>query len=264
MSRCRRPQSLPLLLALVLTATGTGRLDAQEVPEELLPRPVPGTVSVSLLGGWGSWSQTSINSTIRRDNLLLTAPVDSNGAGLGKGLESLNDGIALAVEARLRLDDRWSLVGGVMRLADSSRRDFLYDPGSGPQQSFLSYRVQGWPIYLGAAYGFTFTTSFSYEVSAAAVYFPRTTLDVEGSLGGLVSLDQEGTAAGVGALFRWGGTWHLTDGIGIVGGINLRLGKLGGADQEDGTPIVDAYGRELEADWSGVDILLGVRFGFLD
>jgi len=261
-SRCRRPRILPVLLALVLTVADPGLLHAQEMPDGLLPRPAPGTVSLSLLGGWGSWAQTSINSTIRLDNFLLTAPVDSNGAGLEKGLESLNDGIAMAAEARLRLSERWSLVGGVMRLADSTRRDFLYDPGSGPQESFLSYRVQGWPVYLGAAYGFTFTSRFSYEVVAAAVYFPLTTLDVEGSLGGLVSLDQEGTADGLGALLGWGGTWHLTEGIGLLGRINLRLGKLGVAEQDDGAPITDAYGGELEADWSGVDVMLGLRFGF--
>ncbi len=249
---------------MFLLTSGASAAAAQQAgPEEILPRPVPDRLTVTFLGGWGSWAQTSINSTIRLDNLLLTAPVDSNGAGLERGLESLNDGLALAVEARLRLNQRWSLVGGVMRLADSSRRDFLYDPGSGLQESFLSYRVAGWPLYLGAAYAFAFTPSFSYEVSAAAVFFPLTTLDVEGSLGGLVSLDQEGTASGPGALFGWGGTWHLSGRLGLAGRVQLRLGRLGTAEQDDGTPITDAYGGELAADWSGVDIMLGLRWTVL-
>lgn len=252
----------PVVLVFLLLIPVSAACQEEGAGEDLLPRSVPGAVSVTLTGGWGSWAQTAINGTIRMDNYLLTAPVDSNGAGLDRGLESLSDGLAWGIEARLRLSERWSLVGGVLRLADSARRDFVYDPGTGPQPSFLSYEVDGWPVYLGAAYGFAFTPRFSYEVSAAVSYFPLSSLDVEGSLGGLVSLDQEGTATGVGALLGWGGTWHLSDTVGLVGRVQLRLGKLGSAEQEDGTPITDAYGGELEVDWSGVDVMLGLRFGF--
>jgi len=217
-----------------------------------------GRLSVSLFGGWASFSQKTVNDMIRFDNMLLTTSTDDGGAGLEKGLEQLNDGLTFGIEVRYRLNSVWNIFAGVERLSDNSRIDFTFDAGSGPADSYLDYSAQGWPLHVGIERSFQFTEKLSYHVGAAAVLFPASKLSLSGGIGSLV-IDQEGTTTGVGALFSWMGIYDLDGPLSLTGSIRMRMGDVGNPTDDAGDKLTNSYsGDPLKIDWSGVDIMMGV------
>ena len=81
-----------------------------------------------------------------------------------------------------------------------------------------------------------------------------------GYLGG-ITIDQEGTASGLGALLTWEGGMALRDRIGLIASVRLRLARIGDPEDDSGTILNNPYsGDPLTLDWSGVDLLLGLRF----
>jgi hypothetical protein len=249
-----------ILLSSVVLIHGT-EADAQSAAPPAGQMKDTGTarLSVSLFGGWASFSQGSVNDMIRFDNLLLTTPVADGGAGLDKGLDQLTDGLTIGVEVRYRLGPGWNLIAGVERLSDSSRIEFTFDAGSGPQESFLDYGTEGWSIHTGIERSFRFTDELSYHVGAAAVLFPASKLTLAGGLGSLAAIDQEGSVTGVGALLSWTGFYDLGGPLSLAGSIRLRLGDVGEPTDDAGDKLINAVsGDVLTVDWSGVDILFGV------
>ncbi len=218
-----------------------------------------GRLSISLFGGWASFSQRSVNNMIRVDNMLLTTPVNDGGAGLDKGLNQLTDGLTFGIEVRYRLGPDWSIFAGMERVADNSRIDFTFDPGSGPVESFLYYSAEGWPLHAGIERSFQFTEKLSYHVGAAAVLFPASKLSLAAGMGSLAMIDQEGTATGVGALFSWTGIYDLGGPLSLAGSVRMRLGDVGDPTDEAGDKLTNSVtGDSLTIDWSGVDFLLGI------
>jgi len=225
----------------------------------LLPAPGGGRLSIALVGGWASFSQKPVNDMINFDNMLLTAPVADGGAGLDKGLDQLTDGFTVGAEVRYRLNARWSAVAGFERLADRTRLDFTFDPGTGPEESFLEYEAGGLPLYAGMVYSFRFTERLSYGIGAALLLFPSSKLSLSGGLGSLASIEQEGTASGLGAMFSWTGNLDMKGPVSLVGSIRLRLGDVGEPKDSAGDAITNPQtGDPLSIDWSGVDFLLGL------
>jgi hypothetical protein len=216
-------------------------------------------LGITLFGGWASFSQTSVNHLIRMDNLLLTSPVDDGGIGLERGLDQITDAITFGVEVSWRLKKNWEAYAGFERLRAGSRLEFEYDSGSGPEDSHFEYRTDDWPIHAGLRYTFRFSDRFSYRVGAAAVIFPVSRLRVSGHLGGLVSLDQEGTVTGIGAALTWGGVVRLNGPLALQTSVRLRFGRAGDPKDADGDVIVDpVQGEPVTLDWSGVDIIVGL------
>ena len=260
MPRLLRDKALVLCL-LAAAVLYPARVTAQTGPAaaSLLPPPGECKLSIALLGGWASFSQKSVNDMIRFDNLLLTTPVNEGGAGLDKGLDQLTDGLSFGAEIRYRLSSRWSAVAGFERLRDYTHLDFTFDPGTGPEESFLEYEAEGWPVYAGMIYSFRFTERLSYGVGAAMVFFPSSRLSLAGSLGSLASIEQEGTASGLGALIYWTGDMALGGPFSVVGSIRMRLGDVGDPKDSSGDKITNPQtGEPLTVDWSGVDILIGL------
>lgn len=263
--RVRPPRSTHLLAAVLCVAAplaAPASAGAQTMPgASVSPR-----LTVTLLGGWASFAHKSVNDVIHLDNLVLTAPADSGGVGLDEGLTPLTDGIGLGAELSWRLGTRTRLIGGVMRLADSTRKDFTYDadgdPGTPAVPGFLFYEVSAYPVYAGIGYGYAFTEKLDYELTGTLIYFPASKLLVEGALGGPATLDEEGTASGVGFGFSWGGHYRLTGPWALAARVSFSLGQLGDAKKADGTKILDVLDRPLGLDWSGVDILLGITWGY--
>ncbi len=262
--RTVRPLSL-LLMLLGLLAGPVPRAGAQtKVPDPGLLPPAGGSrVTLSLLGGWGSWSQKAVNNDIRFDNLILTAPVDSGGIGLAKGLEQLTDGLVTGIEVRLRLTPRTGLVAGIMRLSDHSEVGFTFDSGSGPQAGSFSYRVTGVPVWIGAHHDYPLTRRATYRVMAALLWFPYSQIRVKGTLGAPPGLDEEGTTSGLGLLFGWGGSYRLSGPLTLEVSARLKLARLGDPEAADGSVIRDFFGDPLSMDWSGVDLLVGVSWDIL-
>jgi hypothetical protein len=259
-----RPLSLLLIIFGLLTgpAPGTGAQTTVPAPG-LLPPAGSGRVTLTLLGGWSSWSQKAVNDDIRLDNLILTAPADSGGVGLEKGLEQLTDGLAPGIEVRLRLTPRTGLVAGIMRLSDHSRVGFTLDSGSGPQAGSFSYRVTGIPVWIGVSHDYPLTGRVTYRVMAAALWFPFSQVRVKGTLGALPGLDEEGTTSGLGLLFGWGGSYRLSGPFTLQVSARLKLARLGDPEAADGSIIRDFFGQPLTMDWSGIDLLVGVSWGLL-
>ena len=226
----------------------------------LLPPAGSSRMTVTLLGGWSSWSQKAVNDDIRLDNFILTAPVDSGGVGLEKGLEQLTDGLAPGVEVRLRLTPRTELVAGVMRLSDHSQVSFTIDSGSGPQAGSFSYRVTGIPVWVGVSHDYPLTPRASYRVMAAALWFPFSQVRVKGTLGAPPGLDEQGTTSGIGLLFGWGGSYRLSGPFTLQVSARLKLARLGNPKAADGTVVQDFFGKPLTMDWSGIDLLVGVSW----
>lgn len=248
---------IPLLAAVLIHG---GEIRAQSASAAAMEGIASGggRLSISLFGGWASFSQKSVNDMIRVDNMLLTTSVNDGGAGLDKGLDQLTDGLTFGIEFRYSLGPEWNIFAGVERLADNSRIDFTFDAGSGPAESFLEYSAEGWPLHAGIERSFRFTEKLSYHVGAAAVLFPASKLSLAGGLGSL-EIEQEGTAAGVGALFSWMGIYDTGGPLSLAGLIRMRLGDVGNPTDDDGDKLTDAYsGDLLRIDWSGVDILLGI------
>jgi len=257
---CRSSLRILGLLAAVALLSVPAAAQTDPGASSLLPPPGKSRLSLSLFGGWASFSQQPVNDMIQLDNLLLTAPADEGGAGLDKGLDQLTDGITFGAEVRYRLSPRWSVLAGFERLSDRTSLDFTFDPGTGPEESFIEYEVDAWPIYAGMAYSFRFTERLTYRVGVAAVYFPSSRLHLVGRLGGLVDIDQEGTASGIGAALSWNGEMAIGGPLSVQGSIRLRLGRIGDAkDDDSGETMKNSYTDEVLAiDWSGVDILIGV------
>ena len=248
---------IPLFASVLIHG---GEIRAQSASAAVMDEVASGSdrLSISLFGGWASFSQKPVNDMIRFDNLLLTTSVNDGGAGLEKGLDQLTDGLTFGIEVRYRLSPDWSIFAGVERLVDNSRIDFTFDAGSGLAESFLEYGAEGWPLHAGIERSFQFTEKLSYHVGAAAVLFPASKLSLAGGLGSLV-IDQEGTATGVGALFSWMGIYDLGGPLNLAGSIRMRLGDVGNPTDDAGDKLTDAYtGDALRIDWSGVDILLGI------
>jgi hypothetical protein len=218
---------------------------------------------VTFTGGWNSFAHGPVNKSIRLDNFLLTAPADSGGVGLSKGLDEIADGLGLNAEIRWQLSEKWSLFAGVQRLFDRSRVSFTYDPGSGPEPGFLEYEVEGYPLYAGVYREFPFTDRITYRLGSALLFFPASKLRVSGRLGGLAALQETGTADGIGAMFSWGGSVHLSGALSLDGGVRLRLGRIGDPVDDDGDVIQTTTGMKLAPmDWSGVDLVFGLTYGF--
>lgn len=257
--------SVALLPVPAAAQTGLGA-------SSLLPPPGESMLSISLFGGWASFSQQPVNDMIRLDNLLLTAPTEEGGAGLDKGLDQLTDGITFGAEVRYRLSPHWSALVGFERLSDRTRLDFTFDPGTGPEECYIEYKVDAWPIYAGMAYSFRFTERLTYRMGVAAVYFPSSRLHLAGRLGGLADIEQEGTASGIGdalswngemaigAALSWSGEMAINGPLSLLVSIRLRLGRVGDPkDDDSGDTMTNPYtGDVLTIDWSGVDILIGV------
>ncbi len=261
--KLRRRFSLSILGLLAAVALLPVPAAAQTGPgaSSLLPPPGESRLSLSLFGGWASFSQQPVNDMIRLDNLLLTTPADDGGFGFDKGLDQLTDGITFGAEVRYRLSPRWSAFAGFERLSDRTRLDFdfTFDPGTGPEECFIEYEVDAWPIYAGMAYSFRFTERLTYRVGLAAVYFPSSRLHLAGRLGGLANIEQEGTASGIGAALSWNGEVAIGGPLSVLGSIRLRLGRVGDPKDSSGDTITNPYtGDVLTIDWSGVDILIGV------
>ncbi len=255
---CQLIVLLPLLLSV-------GRLEAQEFPElpDLLPPPAAGRLSVILLGGWGSFSQQPVNDMINLDNMLLTTPTSQGGAGLDKGLDQLTDSVTWGAEIRWRLHPRWSAVAGFQHLGARTEISFEYDPGSGPVDAWLEYETAGFPVWAGALYSIRLSPRLSYGIGLGAVYLPASTLHLAGYLGAITQ-DQEGTASGLGALLAWEGNVQVSDPIALVTSVRLRLARIGDPEDDTGAKITNPQtGDPLTLDWSGVDILIGVRFSIL-
>lgn len=250
---------IPLLAAVLIHG---GEIRAQSASAAAMEGVASGggRLSISLFGGWASFSQKSVNDMIWVDNMNLTIPINDGGlVGLKKGSEQLTDGLTFGIEVRYRLGPEWSIFAGVERLADNSRIDFIFEYESVSHESFFEYTTEGWPIHVGIERSFQFTEKLSYHVGAAAVLFPASKLSLAGSMGSLASIDQEGTATGVGALFSWMGIYDLGGPLSLAGLIRMRLGDVGNATDDAGDNLTDAYsGESLRIDWSGVDILLGI------
>ena len=251
----------PALMLLTGTPAAATALQSTSSPSpvENVRGPDPPRVSVRLLGGWASFSQTSVNSSIRIDNMLLTTPADSGGVGLSRGLRPITDGLGGTVEVSLAMGEVWRVTAGVQRIAARTRRDFSFDPGDGIRPAYMEYEVAAWPIALGAEYGYALGTRLHYRMGAALLYFPSSHLGVRGSIGGVADLNEEGTASGAGALFHWGGHAALGERLSLVTRLCLRLGRLGEVRGPDGDPIQTFTGQRLGLDWSGVDLLVGVQ-----
>lgn len=258
--RCRPSLRIlgPLAAATILSVPAAAQTGPGASP--LLPPPRESRLSLSLFGGWASFSQQPVNDMIRLDNLLLTTPADEGGAGLDKGLDQLTDGITFGAEVRYRLSPRWSVLAGFERLNDRTSLDFTFDPGTGPEEGFIEYEVDAWPMYAGMAYSFRFTERLTYSVGVAAVYFPSSRLYMTGRLGGLADIEQEGTVAGIGAALSWNGEVSIGDPLSVQASIRLRLGRVGAPkDDDSGETMKNSYTDEVLAiDWSGVNILIGV------
>ncbi len=254
----------PFIGAALLSAilVGPGSVLAQTTGE-LLPATRGGKLSITLLGGWGSWAQKAVNDDIRLDNMLLTAPVDSGGIGLEKGLAQLTDGLTPGIEARWRLGGRTALVMGALWLTDRSEVAFEFDSGSGPQPGSFSYRVEALPVWLGVSWVYPLTARATYRVTAAALWTPWSRVRVKGSLGSGTSLDEEGSTSGLGLLFGWGGEYRLSSPLSAHLSARLRLARLGDPESPDGDPVLDFFGDPLTMDWSGVDLLLGLTWDLL-
>ncbi|MCK4772418.1 MAG: hypothetical protein KAT18_05810, partial [Candidatus Latescibacteria bacterium] len=249
------------LLAAAVLCPAHATAQTGPAAASLLPPPGECKLSIALLGGWASFSQKSVNDVIRFDNLLLTTPVSEGGAGLDKGLDQLTDGLSFGVEIRYRLSSRWSAVAGFERLKDRTRLDFdfTYDPGTGPEESFIKYEADAWPIYAGVIYSFRFTERLTYGVGVAAIYFPSSRLYLSAERSSLPIIEQEGTASGLGALIYWTGDMALGSPFSVVGSIRMRLGDVGDPKDSSGDKINNPYtGEPLTVDWSGVDILIGL------
>ena len=91
MSSARRPRLL-LTCLLIPLAFATGVRGQTGLSNPSLSSADPSKrLSLSLFGGWASFSQTSVNNQIRMENLALTLPVSENGAGLDRGLDQITD-----------------------------------------------------------------------------------------------------------------------------------------------------------------------------
>jgi hypothetical protein len=256
----RRPSALLILIGLLAGPAPRAGAQTAIPASTLLPSAGQGRLSVTLLGGWSSWSQKAINDDIRIDNLILTAPVDSGGVGLEKGLKQLTDGLAPGIEIRLRLTGRTELVAGAMRLVDRSRVTFTIDTGGGPQAGSFSYQVTGVPVWIGVSRDYPLTPQITYRVMAAALWFPYSQVHVKGTLGTPPGLDEEGTTSGIGLLLGWGGSYRLSGPLALQLSARLKLARLGDPKSADGTTLRDFLGRPLSMDWSGIDLLLGVSW----
>ena len=251
--------SLAVLLLSLSGPTGVRAQTGQALTDSAGDR-----LTLTLWGGWTSFSQKSLNDVIRLDNFVLTAPADSGGAGLEKGIDPLTDAVGGGIEVAWALGPGRRLIAGIGRLQDGSRVDFLYDddgdPGTPPVASFLDYRVGAWPIHAGLAWGFRLDDRLEYTLSASLLYFPSSDLRVRGAIGGPAALDEMGTASGLGAAFTWGGMVRMGGALRAGVRVGLRLGRLGDVKTSDGSPIVSAFGDELGLDWSGVDVQLGLTW----
>ncbi len=264
LSVCRFPwRFFCLILILSLIGAGAPRpLQAQEPPAlpDLLPPPAAGTLELVVLGGWGSFSQQPLNEMIQFDNALLTAPTSQGGAGLDRGLDQLTDGFTWGAEARWRFAPRWSAVAGFHRLAARTDIHFAYDPGSGPIDAFLEYETSGYPVWAGILYTTRLSERLSYGIGMSAVLVPASTLHLAGYLG-TTTLDQEGTASGLGAMLTWEGGVQVSEPISLITAIRLRLARIGDPEDDTGSVITNPQsGDPLTLDWSGVDIMVGLRF----
>ena len=230
-------------------------------PPPVIPDEPHGRLSITLVGGWSSFAQGAVNRSIRLDNLLLTAPADSGGAGLDEGLGEIADGLGLGAEIRWRLSPEWSLMAGVQRLYDRSQISFTRDLGGGPQPGRLEYEVRGFPIYVGAYREFSFSARATYRLGVALLYFPDSVLAVNGEIAGATLLAEKGSTNGVGAMFSWGGGLDLGGGLSLDAGVRLRLGRIGDPVDADGDVIQTLAGMRLAPmDWSGVDLLVGITY----
>ncbi len=259
MSSARRPRLLLtcLLMPLALATGVRGQTGVSSAP--FTPAASPKRLSISLFGGWASFSQTRVNDVIRIENLVLTTAVDNGGAGLERGLDQLTDAATFGLELRYRLNGPWEAFIGVERLRASSHLDFEYDGGSGPLASYLEYSTDDWPIHAGLRYTFRFSERFAYGIGLAAVVFPASRLQVAGQLGGEAALDRKGTVTGVGAALTWGGEMALGGPLQLQGTIRLRFGQVGDPKDSDGDVFTDPIkGKPISLDWSGVDIVVGL------
>lgn len=220
-------------------------------------------LSLTLLGGWGSWAQKTVNDDIRLDNIILTAPADSGGVGLEKGLDQLTDALVPGLEARWRVGARTAVVAGFLWLRDRSEVAFEIDTGSGPQPGFFRYRVEALPVWVGVSRAYPLTPRASYRVTAALLWTPWSRVRVEGSLGSGADLDEDGTTSGPGLLFGWGGEYRLSGPLAAHLSARMRLARLGDPENADGDPILDYFDRPLTMDWSGIDLLLGLTWDLL-
>jgi hypothetical protein len=254
---------MAVLGAFLLTAPRGARAQAADPLPTLLPQQSAKGISLTLLGGWSSFAHGPINDSIRMDNFLLTAPADSGGAGLEEGLKEISDGLGLGVEVRLALSSQWSVLVGVQRLYDRSRVAFTVDPGTGPEDGYLEYKVEGYPVYAGLERSTGLTGRLTYRLGGVLVFFPASKLSVNGDIGGLVSLSNRGEADGFGAMLFWGGDYHLSGPWSLSSTVRLRLGRIGDPVDADGDVIQTAFGDELAPmDWSGIDFLVGLTFDF--
>jgi len=247
------------VVSFVLLLVPASRVEAQRATEaHAHPR-----LSLTLAGGWASFAHSPVNRSIRLDNYLLTAPVDSGGVGLSKGLDEIADGLGLSAEVRWRMGEGWGLSVGLQRLYDRSRVSFTYDPGTGPESGYMEYVVEGLPLHAGVYREWPFTERLTYRLGGALLYFPSSRLRVSGRIGGLAALQETGTADGIGAMFNWGGSFRLNESLSLEAGVRLRLGRIGDPVDDDGDVIQTTTGMELAPmDWSGVDIVLGITYGF--
>ncbi len=226
------------------------------------PAPGSGRLSVSLLGGWASFAQGSINETIRLDNLFLTAPAGSTGVGLEEGLSEITDGLGLVVEIRYRLSPHYALAFGVQRLYDRSSISFEFDQGqgAGPEPASIEYEVEDWPIYVGVYREFRFTDRVDYRLGGMLVWFPSSTLRVDTRLGS-DEMSEEGTTDGLGLLLSFGGDFNLTQRLALTAATRLRLGRIGDPKDSSGLVIKNFFNEEVAPmDWSGVDIVVGLTY----